>query len=194
MTRAAVWSVALVALALRLAAPVAGIDDEGSPHILVKPDGKLDMESCGICHEEDNKTLSRSRLETCTLCHPETPHSGALEHLRASAAAVAKRLPPAEGAPVFPLTEEGTIYCGTCHLFHVPALGEKAPLALGWVPAKEGLAGKVRASVEAKFAALAEKYEQKSADAHFATDPVLRVRLPIADGALCLHCHGELKR
>jgi hypothetical protein len=192
MKRAAAWSVALLSILASLAVPLLAIDHPGSPHILVKPDGTLDMDICGNCHEEDNKTLSRSKLETCTLCHDETPHSGAIEHQRASAAAVAKRLPSGEGALKFPLTEEGTIYCGTCHLFHVPALGEKPPLAVGWFPAPEGLAGKVKESLEAKLGSVAEKYGKESADAHFATDPVLRLRLPIADRALCLHCHGDL--
>lgn len=190
MRRAAATFALLSVVAL--AAPLFATDEEGSPHILVKPDGTLDMETCGICHEDDNKTLSRTRLETCTLCHPETPHSGAAEHLRASADAVAKRVPAGEGALAFPLTEEGTIYCGTCHLFHVPALGEKPPLVSGWVPPQEGLAGSVRESLQAKFPSIAESYGQESADAHFATDAVLRLRLPIADGSLCRHCHAEL--
>lgn len=183
----------LAALLLFAVAPAGAADDE-SPHVLVGEDGSLDMDKCAMCHEDDNETLSRSKLETCTLCHSESPHVGAARHLAASPAEVARKIAATkkEGEAEFPLDEEGKIFCGTCHLFHDPALGERPRLASGWLPPETGLAGAVRSSLRGRFPGIAEKYGEESVDAHFAENPVVQLRLPISDGSLCLHCHAEL--
>ena len=111
---------------LAIGAPVAAADDS-SPHHMTKPDGKLDTEKCGACHEAD-MTLSRSKVETCTMCHTMTPHAGSLEHLAASPAAVALRIKNIAGKADLPLADNGGMYCGTCHVFHDPALGT------AWLP------------------------------------------------------------
>jgi hypothetical protein len=184
----------LAALLLLAVAPTRAADDNESLHVLVTADGSLDMDKCPICHEDDNETLSRSKLETCALCHSESPHAGATRHLRASPAEVARKLAAAkkEGGAEFPLDEEGKIFCGTCHLFHDPALGERPRLASGWLPPETGLPGAIRSSLRGRFPEIAEKYDEESVDAHFAEHPVVQLRLPIRDGSLCLHCHAEL--
>ena len=104
---------------------------------MTKPDGSLDMETCGVCHNED-MSLQRSKLETCTLCHAQTVHAGSDEHLRAAAAGgEAGAGGTAEGRPALPLTEDGRIYCGTCHLFHDPKVMEEDWLAHGLAAARQ---------------------------------------------------------
>ena len=116
----ALW-LALLALLLA-AAPlraVAGDDDDSNPHHMSGPD---DEESCDFCHEKD-MSLSASLLDTCLSCHSLTEHSGSQEHVRASVADVARLQPTpvrAGADPTLPLTPEGTIWCGTCHLYHDP--------------------------------------------------------------------------
>jgi hypothetical protein len=161
-----------------------------SPHVMVDDKGEIDMEACGFCHDED-MGLQRSKLETCTLCHSETIHAGSLEHLRALPASVAQRAPaPASQQPHLPLTDEGGIYCGTCHLFHDPALGEPL-LPKGWLPPATGFPGAVRESLLARWEALAQRHGESEAGAAFATKPTRYLRLPVADGSLCLHCHSD---
>src|SRR5690606_19719054 len=131
----ALW-IALLALLLAAAPPVARADDEeddSNPHRMSDPD---DDESCGFCHEED-MSLSQSLLDTCLTCHSETEHGGAREHLRARAAEVAAALPTpvkADESATLPLTDEGTIWCGTCHLYHDPRVNEEALLPHAWIP------------------------------------------------------------
>ena len=167
-----------------------GLGEDFSPHRMVDADGNLDTAVCPICHEED-LTLARSKVETCTLCHPLTPHAGAAEHLRAGAATVTRLVPPAgEAVPELPLTDDGKMYCATCHLFHDPLLGE-APLAVGWVPPSSGVPGAVKGSVAEKWEKLARKYGQSPPVAKFVTQGTTALRLPVADGSLCRHCHGR---
>jgi hypothetical protein len=180
-----------LALGLTAAPLVAAAQEEGSPHKMTHPDGSLDMETCGVCHNED-LTLQRSKLETCTLCHAQTSHAGSDEHLRVSPAAVKRAMEQApKDAPVFPLAEDGRMYCGTCHFFHDPAVAEEKWLTTGWLPADEGLAAAVRRGVENRWTALAQKAGEKDPLGHFAAKGTRQVRLPVDHGQLCRTCHTE---
>src|SRR5262249_40195178 len=168
-------------------------EDSGSPHHMTKPDGSLDMEKCGACHNED-LSLQRSKLETCTLCHAQTAHAGADEHLRAAPAAGKQALEgQPEGAPVLPLAEDGHIFCGTCHLFHDPAVASENWLKQGWLPRASGLSNAVRQGVIDRWAALAEQAGEKAAVGQFAVKGSRQMRLPVSDGQLCRRCHGALR-
>jgi hypothetical protein len=180
--------VCCLASLLAMAAAPAIAEDSASPHEMVLPDGKPDMNQCGLCHEED-MTLSRSKVETCTLCHSETVHSGAREHLAASAAAVAHLVPKPDAAAL-PLTDDGRIYCGTCHVFHDPRVSKEAVLDQPWVPS-DSLSQAVRQSLAAQLRAAAPA-EGEGASPMF-SDGTKRLRLPIADGTLCRHCHRFAK-
>lgn len=172
---------------------VARAQEEGSPHHMTKPDGSLDMDTCGACHNED-MSLQRSKLETCTLCHAQTAHAGSDEHLRAGAPAVKQALAgQPKGGPALPLTDDGRIYCGTCHFFHDPKVMSEDWLAHGWVPPDSGIPGAVRQAVVDRWAALAEKAGEKSAVGQFASKGTRQLRLPVADGQLCRQCHGALR-
>lgn len=166
-------------------------EESANPHHMLKPDGQLDMNACGVCHESD-LSLSRSKLETCTLCHGMTPHAGALEHITAPAADV-KQLLSGEGEPNLPLTDKGKIYCGTCHLFHDPAMGGEQPLKHAWVPLSSGLSGVVGNSLAAQWQKIAQKYGQSEVGAKLDTKGTKALRLPINDGSLCLHCHKGMQ-
>lgn len=189
----ALWPL-LLALWLCAAPPPVLADDDGgggdsNPHRMSGPD---DDESCGFCHEED-MSLSQSPLDTCLTCHSLTEHSGAAEHVRANAAAVARARPTpvkADAGVELPLTEEGTIWCGTCHLFHDPQVNEEPLLSQPWLPATTGLAGAVGAAVAGKWGDLAGKYEQPLPIARFAEHGTAWLRLPVSDGALCTACHS----
>ncbi|MFQ5665344.1 MAG: hypothetical protein ACE5I7_02820 [Candidatus Binatia bacterium] len=189
---------ALVVLALggllSVAAPARAAQPAIGPHHAVKPNGELNMGVCAFCHDPDMK-LSRSKVETCTLCHAVTIHSGAAEHLGASPADVARLLGSRkDGAPDLPLTESGGMYCGTCHLFHDPALGGQKPLPQAWVPPSSGLPQAVRAAVAARWGAIAHKYGASGPAAKFATKSTRNLRLPVDDGSLCRHCHKGIAR
>lgn len=166
-------------------------EDSASPHDMLLSDGQPDTDKCAMCHEDD-MTLSRSKVETCTLCHSITVHSGANEHLRAEAARVAKLVPPPEeGQPALPLTDDGRIYCGTCHVFHDPRVSEEKVLDQPWVPVSP-LAQAVREALGGRLEAAAPAHEEGAPAVKF-SDGTKRLRLPIADGALCRHCHGLTK-
>ena len=184
---ARVFGFSLVVL-LALGAPVAAADDS-SPHHMTKPDGTLDNEKCGACHEAD-MTLSRSKIETCTLCHTRTPHAGSLEHLTASPADVALRIKNVAGKADLPLADNGAMYCGTCHVFHDPALGTP------WLPEKpsrppSAYAEAVRNSLEQRFGELAQRSGATSPLATVRTSHTRALRLPADDGSLCKACHGS---
>jgi hypothetical protein len=168
-------------------------DDADSVHRMVKANGELDVEKCGVCHNDD-MSLQRSKLETCTLCHSQTLHAGSDEHVRAEALAVKRVL---EGQPdeaaALPLGDEGHIYCGTCHLFHDPAVLEESWLEQGWVPRSGGLAGATRQSVIDRWAAMAKRAGEKSALGTFATAGTKQLRLPVDEGQLCRRCHGAVQ-
>lgn len=189
----ALW-IALLALLLAAAPPVARADDEeddSNPHRMSDPD---DDESCGFCHEED-MSLSQSLLDTCLTCHSETEHGGAREHLRARAAEVAAALPTpvkADESATLPLTDEGTIWCGTCHLYHDPRVNEEALLPHAWIPPATGLPGAVRTAMAARWPDLAAKYDEEPPIARFAVGGSTALRLPVDNGELCITCHRDM--
>jgi hypothetical protein len=171
-----------------LAGPVTAADDS-SPHHMTKPDGALDNEKCGACHEAD-MTLSRSKVETCTLCHTMTPHAGSIEHLKALPTEVAARLKTVGPRTELPLAENGGMYCGTCHVFHDPALGT------AWLPDRpapraSAYAEAVRTSLEQQFTAMAQRSGAARPLATFRTTHTRALRLPVDDGSLCKACHGS---
>jgi hypothetical protein len=180
----------ILATMLALVAPARGEEAE-SPHRMVKPDGSLDTDKCGACHNDD-LTLSRSKLETCTLCHSTSVHSGAAEHLAAAPASVARVLPKEQPLPALLLREDGGIFCGTCHLFHDPAVGGEQLLPKGWIPPATGLPEAVRHALTTQWDELAHKYDASEAGAKFATRGTKALRLPVDDGSLCRRCHGSL--
>jgi hypothetical protein len=175
---------AIAVALLAIGACRAAADDSSSPH--------RSTEMCAVCHKED-MTLQRSKLDTCTLCHGGTPHSGAAEHLRLEAARVKQALggKADEGGVMLPLTDDGRIWCGTCHLFHDPSLGE-AWLSLGWIPPDTGLPKAVRDGVTTRWDALAAAHGQSTVDASFAAKGTRQLRLPVEDGTLCTRCHGSI--
>ena len=181
MKQIRLFGLALIAL---LAMPAWGEEaDPGSPHHMMKPNGEADTEKCGLCHNEDF-SLSRSKLETCTLCHATTTHAGAAQHLAAPAAAVAQRRP--KDSPL-PVTDEGAMYCGTCHIFHDPKVSGEEILAQRWLPRDSGLSQAVRESLSERWAKTAQA--ENAVGAKFSTRGTTRLRLPIEDGSLCRQCH-----
>lgn len=185
----------LVLLALLLAgAPVgaaenAAEDDADNPHRMSGPD---DEESCEFCHDED-LNLTESLLDTCLACHSDTEHAGAQEHLRASKAEVAAALPvQADESPPLPLTEEGTMWCGTCHLYHDPRANDEPLLSEAWVPPATGMSASIRTAMAARWPSLAAKYDQAPPIASFATGGSTWLRQPVANGELCLTCHRDM--
>ncbi len=183
--------VSLLLFTVLVAAPTLA-EEAASPHAMLKPNGEADTEKCSVCHNAD-MSLARPKAEVCTLCHAATIHSGAAEHLGANPASIAALLGGKQSEPALPLTENGGIYCGTCHLFHDPRVmtGEQ-PLAQAWTPPNSGLSVAVRNAVEAQWPHVGPKYGETGAAARFATRGTRMLRLPIADGALCRHCHGRL--
>jgi hypothetical protein len=162
-----------------------------NPHEMLDESGKLDMSACSFCHE-DSLELSRPKEEVCTFCHAETTHAGSAEHLRAPAAEVARVVPKGDGQPEIPLTDGGRLYCASCHLFHDPAvMGEKWQ-AEAWIPPASGLALAVRRSLDERLESLAREQGEAPTAAEFATTGTRLLRLPVADGSLCRHCHGDL--
>lgn len=167
-------------------------EEADSPHHMTKPDGEIDTEKCGVCHNED-LSLQQSKLETCTLCHAQTAHAGAGEHVRAAPAAVKQSLEQSAKSPVLPLADDGHIYCGTCHLFHDPTFTSENWLPQGWLPRTSGLPSAVRDEVLARWKALAAQADDKNALGQFAATGTRQLRLPVDDGQLCRRCHGALR-
>lgn len=186
MRRVSLLSIAL----LILAAPLGAQDDSGNPHRMVKPGGEADTDACRVCHNDD-MSLSRTKAETCTLCHAANLHAGVAPHLAAEAAAVARLTKAKE--PALPLAEDGKIYCGTCHVFHDPAISREETLARRWLPANTGLPQAVRAALTARWEQEARTRGESEPGATFTTRGTTRLRLPIDDGSLCRHCHGYAK-
>ena len=182
--------VGLVFLGLLLVVRPLWAEETAGPHHMVGPDGQADMAACAVCHNED-LSLARSKIETCTACHATTVHSGANEHLRADAASVSRRLPPAKAdQPILPLTEDGRIYCGTCHVFHDPAISSEPTLSSPWLPRASGLPGSVRQSVEQRWEHAQSLQGEAKPGATFSHKGTTRLRLSVEDGSLCRHCHG----
>ncbi|MCK6555077.1 hypothetical protein L6Q96_10940 [Candidatus Binatia bacterium] len=168
-------------------------EDEGeeNPHVMVLPDGTRDMDKCGYCHTDDNKTLERSPEETCTNCHDVAIHGGSLSHSQATPEDVKERLASSQpGGKPFPLTEKGAIYCATCHLSHD---------ADGLVDGHKWLPGGCEESTmpfSVGVRKALEKYRDRIASpeaAHFVKEGTRLLRLPACDGQLCAHCHGDLR-
>lgn len=190
MSDAARW---LGRVVIALAATLAS-DAAAQPSPTPAPDRQSPHHStamCSVCHDAE-LNLVASKPETCTLCHEPTMHSGAAEHLRIEAGRIARALPsPAPGAtPALPLDENGRIWCGTCHLFHDPSLGE-AWLPDSWIPPATGLPGAVRRGVAARWEEIAKAHGQSTVEAFFATSGTRALRLPVDDGKLCTACHGN---
>jgi len=181
--------IAAVLAGLMLALGSAGAEEMTSPHHMLQANGELDPTKCPICHEPD-MTLSRSKLETCTLCHSETIHAGSYEHLHANAARVTQLLAD-QKEPTLPQRDDGGIYCGTCHIFHDPAVMSEKLLDQAWVPPATGFSEAVRQAVVAHEAEVAHKYDEAKTDAKFATKETRALRLPVNDGSLCAHCHKD---
>jgi hypothetical protein len=177
---------------LLMAAPLLA-EDSSSPHRMVGEDGQPDMSKCAFCHNDD-MTLAQPRAEVCTSCHAENLHSGALHHSRAEAAALARLHPADEKEKTqLPLTEDGRIFCGTCHLFHDPAVNGEEMLPKAQLPPSSGLSEAVRTKLEASFKGIADREGAKEGGATFSTKGTTALRLPADDGALCRHCHGKVK-
>jgi hypothetical protein len=175
--------IGILVLLAALALPSAVLpDDSGSPH--------TSTEMCDVCHNSD-MTLQRSKGETCTLCHATTQHSGSAEHLRIEPARVGRAMAADAAGAKLPLTDDGHIWCGTCHLWHDPSLGE-AWLPMGWVPPDRDLPGAVRAGITARWGDIARAHDQKTVGAQFATQGTRQLRLPVQDGSLCKRCHGGM--
>jgi hypothetical protein len=92
-----------------------------------------------------------------------------------------------------PLTDDGRMYCATCHLFHDPKVMSEDWLAHGWLPPDIGVTAAIRQGVVDRWAALAEKAGDKGAVGTFATKGTRQLRLPVNDGQLCRQCHGALR-
>jgi len=180
---------AVAASAVRVGAEGAG----GSPHHMTRRDGSLDEKACGGCHTPD-MGLPGKKVDSCILCHGASPHSGAMEHLQSDPARVAELLSTrTTGGPPLPLSENGGIWCGTCHLFHDPkVLGEKW-LERGWVPPESGLPGLVRRDVSRRWDAILEARGEKGPAGEWAEKGTRQLRLPYEGGVLCLQCHGALR-
>jgi len=163
---------------------------EDNPHLMVLPDGTKDMEKCGYCHTDDNKTLDRSPEETCTNCHDIATHGGSLSHAEAKPEQVKALLPPTgPGGKPFPLTDKGGIYCATCHLPHD---ADGLVDGLKWLPV--GCPESTTPFSVGVREAL-HKYRDSIANekaGHFAKDGTRLLRLPVCDGQLCAHCHRNL--
>lgn len=184
------WLVLLVALALCAPARLLhAAEDDTNPHRMSGPD---DDSGCGFCHEDD-MSLSSSLLDTCLSCHALTEHSGSQEHLHATAAEVARLKPTpikAGAEPVLPLTPEGTMWCGTCHLYHDPQVNEEALLPERWHPPMLGMAAAVADAIASRWGDLAAKYGQKLPVARFSAHGTNALRLSVSDGRLCAECHA----
>lgn len=189
------WSRAVKRIALGLAivlfVATTFADESTSPHRMVGEDGRPDTQKCTVCHNED-MSLTSPAAELCTLCHSRNQHSGALRHLEAQPSAVAHLLPSESESKVrLPLAEDGRLFCGTCHLFHDPAVSGEAPLASPWLPVTTGLAGAVRRRLEARVEEAAGMERAATASGTFSIKGTTMVRLPVHDGTLCRHCHGK---
>ena len=187
------WGVA-VALLLASAGALRA-EESDSPHRMMKADGQIDTDKCSLCHEAD-MSLSRSKRDTCTLCHAETLHAGAYVHLHAAPDKLTQLFAAAHGEekPELPKAEDGGIFCGTCHLFHDPRLSEDKPLVARRDAATIPFDTSVQNAIEAQWPAIAKKYDEEKAGASFATKATKALRLPVDDGTLCRHCHGNAPR
>lgn len=162
--------------------------DEENPHWMLRPDGEPDEEKCAICHDEDMNLLS-SKEETCLSCHDRTLHSGSAEHLAVAPERVAAVLPPPtpnQEEPLFPLAEDGRMYCGSCHLFHDPRVAEETLASVRELPS-HALAQAVRRAILQRCENLFGSPTR--AQVSFAPQSTGFLRLPIHKDELCVACH-----
>jgi hypothetical protein len=178
----------LAALAV-LAVAVTAFADEDNVHHMRLPDGELDTDKCGFCHEDDF-SLSNSKLETCTLCHDENLHSGIFLHQNAAPAEVARLQGDRKDA--WPLTDEGRVYCGTCHLFHDPTADGEEWLPKGRALSMSPFAVHVRDGIVEKWKATAQKRETEAAAVKPFDEGTRALRMPVENNELCRHCHEGL--
>ena len=176
------WFV-LLSVVLWVFTAVSHAQEDASPH--------HNMEACSVCHNDD-MSLSRTKGETCTLCHATTVHGGSNEHLQAAPASVAQALAVKPDDKVkLPLTDDGHIWCGTCHVFHDPSISDPPWLSQGWVPPRTGLSEAVRTGVQTRSQQLAERSGEQKPEVTFADKGTRALRLPVNDGTLCKRCHGN---
>lgn len=180
----------LLTMGLLCAATALRAAEDENPHWMLRPDGEPDEEKCAICHNEDMDLLS-SKEETCLSCHDRTLHSGSVEHLRAAAVQVQRRLPSKEQSGVeFPLAEDGRMYCGTCHLFHDPRVAEETLAPPRSLP-EGGLAARIRQETEGRAATVLRARPEVEAQISFAPKSTGFLRLPIDENQLCIACHRK---
>jgi hypothetical protein len=176
----------LIALCAASIAAAGRAEDAPSPHRSTDPD------MCAVCHEPD-MSLSRSKVETCTLCHAVTIHAGANQHLRAEVATVSRIVDGAPaGQPKLPLTNDGTIWCGTCHVYHDPSFSDPPWQPEGWVPPDTGFSAAVRSGILKRSEEVARSFAAPTPGLSFAARGTRALRMPVADGALCRSCHARL--
>ena len=167
-------------------------EEADTPHRMLKPDGDVDTDKCQVCHQED-MTLAQPKADLCVMCHSATLHAGVAEHLRASPAQVAQLVAGAKkDAPEFSLTEDGAIFCGTCHIFHDPRVVGDQYVDQLWLPRSAGLPEVVRQGLTDHWGRVATKYGESEPGAKFSARGTRALRLPVSDGSLCRHCHGTL--
>jgi len=162
-----------------------------SPHSMTNDKGEADLSKCGICHNPDF-SLQRSKSQTCTICHALSTHSGSREHVSADPAIVGALL--GDGPNALPTDEKGGIYCGTCHLFHDPALAITPERALdeAWRRSDAGLGGAVGKVLLEKGSAIAVAHGVGGEWGEI-SDGTRMLRLGVADDALCVRCHAGWK-
>lgn len=160
-----------------------------NPHWMMRPDGEPDEEKCAVCHDEDMDLLA-SKEETCLGCHDRMLHSGSAEHLAAPAEQVAVVVPTPppgqEEKSLFPLAEDGRMYCGTCHLFHDPRVSGETLVPVRQLPA-HAVAQAVRRAVLLRCENAIGAPER--AQVSFAPQSTGFLRLPIDNDDLCTACH-----
>jgi hypothetical protein len=172
--------------------PAVAEEEPDSPHRVLKPDGEADSGKCQICHQED-MSLAQPKAELCKMCHLPTIHAGAAEHLQATPAQVTQLLSAKKDEqPELPLTEEGAIFCGTCHIFHDPRVNGEEYVSQRWLPPSTGLPQVVREGLTSHWSRVAGKYGESESGAKFSARGTRALRLPVSDGSLCRRCHGTL--
>lgn len=169
-------------------APAPRADDDENPHRMTLPDGEPDLEKCDACHDDDLGLLE-PKEELCLLCHSVTEHAGSAEHGAARPGDLERIAPEAKSAAFpLPLTDDGGIYCGTCHLFHDPGDEQEPWLAAGAPARTTAFAVAVRADVERERDRVAGPKA-----AHFVAQGSRALRKPVTDGSLCLTCHQGVR-
>ena len=166
--------------------PAVAQEDEGNPHLMLDENGEPRLDKCGFCHDDD-LTLLQSKEDTCTACHSAAQHAGSSRHLSASPEAVARVLPNWKEDEKLVFTDNGGIYCGTCHLFHDQKDESEPWLASGCKERTTEFSAAVRRDVEQQRDSIADAQA-----AHIVAEGTRALRYPVCDGTLCRHCHKDL--